>query len=149
MLRKLSLLWALLLPCLLLTISCSRAPSVPEANRLLEGRWELVIGHNCSGYGIKSDVLILHGDGRLEQHFVSIYGQRYDSTDQHWSYLPDRSINLDMRKNFLTKRPADGTIGVSIHETLLVEFGKPSVIVLNPDGSCFYRKIAGGWPTLG
>ena len=144
MLRKLVVPSLLLVFALLLMASCSRTPSVSGANRLLEGRWELAIGHDCSDYGIKSDVLVLHGDGSLEQHFLSTYGQRYDATDQHWSYLPDNSINFDTRKNFLTKQPPDKAIGVSIHETLLVEFGKPSVIVLNPHGDCFYRKIGNG-----
>lgn len=141
MLRKLSLFSPLFLSVQLLMVGCSHPPSVSEANRTLEGRWELAIGHDCSDYGIRSDSLILHMDGRLEQHFLSTFGQRYDSTDQHWSYLPDNSVNFDMRKNFLTKQPPDRAVGVSIHETLLVEFGKPAVIVLNPHGDCFYRRV--------
>lgn len=137
MLRKVGFLFCVLLA----NVSCNRTPTPAEANRLLPGRWELVLGHDCSDYGIKSDNLVLHGDGRLEQHFLSDYGQRYDTTDQHWSYLPDNSINFDARKNFFTKQPSDKAIGVSIHETLLVEFGNPSVIVLNPHGDCFYRKV--------
>ena len=144
MLRKLSRFSALFLSVQFLMVGCSKSPSVSQANQMLEGRWELVIGHDCGDYGIKSDVLVLHGDGSLEQHFRSTYGQSYDATDQHWSYLPENSINFDTRKNFLTKQPPDTAIGVSIHETLLVEFGKPSIIVLNPRGDCFYRKVSNG-----
>jgi hypothetical protein len=129
---------------LLWMAGCSRTPSVAEANRLLEGRWEPAIGHDCSDYGIKPDVLVLHGDSSLERHFLSTYGQRCDATDQHWSYLPENNIHFDTRKNFLTKQPPDKTIGRSIHETLLVEFGKPSLIVLDPHGDCLYRKIGNG-----
>jgi hypothetical protein len=117
MLRRLALLSFVAV----LTVSCARVPSLAEANRLLEGRWELVLGRDCSNYGIRSDNLILHKNGSLEQHFLSVYGQRYDSSDAHWSYLPDNSISFDTRKNFLTKQPPDKALGLSIHETLLVD----------------------------
>jgi hypothetical protein len=139
--KRVLLFKALPLSVLLLTISCSRAPSAAEANRLLAGRWKLVIGQDCRGNGIKSDVLFLHGDGRLEQHFLSDYGQRFVSTDERWSYVPDDSINFDMRKDFLHRQPPNEAVGVSIHETLLVEFGNPAIILLNPDGNCFYQKV--------
>lgn len=129
---------------LFLMASCSRTPSPSEANRLLVGRWELVIGQDCSDYGIKSDTLILQADGKLEQHFVSIYNQRYDATNEHWSYSPNNHINLDTRRNFFTKQPPTEVIGVPVPENLIVEFGKPSIIVLNPDGNCFYRKVGNG-----
>jgi FG-GAP-like repeat/FG-GAP repeat len=82
------------------------------------------------------------GLGRLEQHFVSVYNQRYDADGERWSYMPDNSVNFDDRKNFFTNQPKNGVIGVSIHETLLVEFGNPSVILLDPHSDCLYRKVA-------
>lgn len=141
MLRK--LMRAPLLLLLGFQLSCTRAPSVAEANRLLEGHWELALGHDCSDYGIRSDNLVLHSDGTLEQHFVSIYNQRYDTTNQHWSYSPENHVNFDIRRNFFTKQPPTEVIGVPIPENLIVEFGNPPVILVHPDSDCFYRKVAG------
>jgi hypothetical protein len=140
MLRKLTPVFLALL-LLVLSVTCSRKPTVAVANRMLRGRWELKLGHDCQDYGIRSDELVLHGDGRLEQHFVSVYDQHYDADNEHWSYSPDNSINFDSRRNFFTTQPKTSVIGVSMHETLLVEFGNPSVILLNPHSDCFYRKI--------
>jgi hypothetical protein len=139
MLRKIGFV---LLPIILgvASSSCSRKPTVADAKRMLQGRWQLKLGHDCQGYGIRSDELILHSDGRLEQHFVSIYDQHYDATDERWSYLPDNSINFDSRRNFFSTQPKSGVIGTSMHETLLIEFGDPSLILINPDSDCFYRK---------
>jgi len=117
MLQRLILSLTLLVVVLMLGVSCSHAPTVSEANRLLEGRWELALGHDCRDYGIRSDNLILHSDGRLEQHFVSAYDQRYDSTSERWSYLPDDAVNFDTRRDFFAKQPANGVVGTSIHET--------------------------------
>ena len=141
MLRKLSVPFRLGVCILLCSLSCTRAPSAADASHLLEGRWELSLGHDCRDYGIRSDTLILHHDGKLEQHFVSAYNQRYDATDQHWSYSPENHINFETRKNFFTRQPTDSVIGVAVHENLLVEFGNPAVIVLHPDSDCFYRRV--------
>lgn len=127
----------------LFLVSCSRAPSGEQGTAKLQGRWELVLGHDCSDYGIGSDVLILHSDGTFEQHFRSVSGQHYDTTNQRWSYSLDKSISFDSRKNFFTKQPPDSVVGTAIHETLIVEFGNPNVIVLNPDSDCFYRQTGG------
>lgn len=141
MLRKLMFICFIAL-ILVFAASCSRTPSPADAKRMLAGRWELKLGHDCQDYGIRSDELILHSDGRLEQHFVSVYNQRYDADGERWSYMPDNSVNFDDRKNFFTNQPKNGVIGVSIHETLLVEFGNPSVILLDPHSDCLYRKVA-------
>jgi hypothetical protein len=125
----------------LLGVSCTRTPSVADANRMLSGDWELALGHDCRDYGIRSDNLALHPDGTFEQHFVSIYDQHYDSDRGHWSYSPDNHINFDSRKNFLTKQPQEGVAGMSVRENLITEFRKPPIILLNPDSDCFYRKV--------
>lgn len=128
--------------CVLVTGACRHAPPDPiDARRMLTGHWELRLGNDCKDYGIQSDMLVLHSDGRLEQHFVSSSGARYDASEGHWSYVPDNSVSFDARRNFFSKQPSTGTIGVSVHETLIVEFGSPSIILLNPDSDCFYRKI--------
>jgi hypothetical protein len=141
MLRKLTFSLVLLSSAFAFHAGCTRGPSIAEANRKLAGKWELALGHDCRDYGIRSDTLILHGSGRLEQHFVSVFNQRYDASDERWSYSPDDHINLETRRDFFTKQPPNEVIGVPIRENLIVEFGNPSVIVLNPDSDCFYRKV--------
>ena len=55
--------------------------------------------------------------------------------------MPDNSINFDDRRDFFTNQPKSEVIGVAMPETLIVEFDNPSLILLNPDGDCFYRKV--------
>ena len=141
MLRRLDPFLALLLCILTFSVGCKHIPSVAEANLLLAGRWELFLGQDCQDYGVRSDTLILHSDGRLEQHFVSTYNQRYDSTTEQWSYSPDNSVNFDARRNFFSKQPPNEVIGVREHETLIVEFGNPPVILTNPHSNCLYRRV--------
>jgi hypothetical protein len=138
MLWKLTRLFALLVT--VLGSSCTRTPSPGGASRVLAGYWELALGHDCRDLGIRSDTLVLHGDGTLEQHFISLYNQRYDSDAGRWSYSPDNHINFDGHKNFITKQPFTGVVGLSIPENLIVEFGRTPAILLNPDSDCFYRK---------
>ena len=83
---------------------------------------------------LKVDKLILHSDGRLEQHLKFLNAKKFDSAQEHWKYTPDDGILLNQR---LTA-PA----GTPESEGLIVEFREPPVILLNPDEDCFYQKIS-------
>jgi hypothetical protein len=117
----------------LLSVACwHAAPKPAEAQRMLTGRWELKIGHDCQDYGIRSDILILHADGTMEQHSVFTNGERYDATDGHWSYEPENLVHFQGRRDLTRDGPYFST----------VEFGSPSVILLNPKRDCLYHKVA-------
>ncbi|MCU1285652.1 MAG: hypothetical protein JWO13_2002 [Acidobacteriales bacterium] len=140
MLRKLIAYAGVL--AILSTVACRRSPATAsDARGTLVGRWELKMGSDCSDYDIQSDILVLHSDGTFEQHVVSSSGAHYDATNEHWSYVPDNAVSFDARRNFFSRQQPNLQAGVSIHETLIVEFGDPSVILLNPDSNCFYRKM--------
>ncbi len=87
-----------------------------------------------AGIGIESDKLILHSDGRLEQHLKLLNGKHYDSAHERWEYTPDNGVFLDRR---LT-----ASAGTPELEGLIVEFSEPPAILLNPDQDCFYQKIS-------
>jgi hypothetical protein len=125
---------------LLVAAGCSRQRTPTEAKALLVGDWSLHIGSDCTGYDVASDKLILHSDGTFEQHTVSKRGYRYDAPAEKWDYIPDHSVFLDSRKDFLNSQPENGFVGAKKVEGLLVEFTTPPVILLNPDQNCFYTK---------
>jgi hypothetical protein len=56
----------------------------------------MVFGNSCKDYGLKSDTLVLHSDGTLDQFTVAQDGRRFEATGQHWKFsLPTRSNWID------------------------------------------------------
>lgn len=127
----------IVLLCALLMLGCGRPPTVVEAKRELTGRWTLNTKHNCTYGPVESDELLLHEDGRLEQHLKLKDGRVFDSTDGRWSFIPRTNVGLESRWDFRAdvKQPVKGS------ESLIVEFGKDPVIVIDPDSNCFYMKV--------
>src|SRR5215470_5377507 len=76
----------IVLLCGLLMLGCNRSATVAEAKRELTGRWILNTKHDCTYGPVESDELLLHKDGRLEQHLKLKDGPEFDSTDGHWSF---------------------------------------------------------------
>ncbi len=120
------------------TASCRKTPNPAEAHKLLTGKWRLVVKTDYVHWGIDSDTLILHADGRMEQHLELLTGKKYDSVQERWEYLPDRSISLDRRLTVTDPQYA----GVPQLEVLIVEFNQPPVILLNPHQNCFYQRFS-------
>ena len=139
MLPKLKTVVALLLGYL--CAGCHKQMTPDAAKNQLAGEWTLIVKSSCSDLGIRSDKLILHRDGRLEQHLEMISGKRFDSsTDGKWSFMPENSVSLDERFN-VAKAGAE-VIVEKRHEILIVEFTKPPSILLNPDLNCFYQHVS-------
>jgi hypothetical protein len=137
-LAKLNALIVLLLLCM---CDAGRKQVAPdEASNQLAGAWTLIIKSSCADFGIRGDKLILHHDGRLEQHLEMADGKRYESSaDSKWSFLPENSVSLDERFNVAKSGP-EITVEKR-HEILIVEF-TPPCILLNPDLNCFYQRAA-------
>jgi len=123
--------------CAMLLLGCNRPVNEVEAKRQLTGRWLLNTERNCTYGPVESDELLLHQDGRLEQHLKLKDGRVFNSTDGHWSFMPSTNVGLESRWDFRTdvKSPVKGS------ESLIVEFGKQPVIVIDPDSNCFYMKV--------
>lgn len=139
MLPKLKAAVILLLGCL--CAGCHKQVTSEEARSQLTGQWTLVVKSSCGDFGIRSDNLILHHDGRLEQHLEMISGKRFDSsTDSRWSFMPNNSVSLDERFN-VEKSGTEVSVEKR-HEILIVEFTKPPSILLNPDLNCFYQRVS-------
>jgi hypothetical protein len=119
-------------------LGCRRKPNSEEASKILAGKWRLVSRHDCKHWGVDSDVLVLHANGRMEQHLKLLNGRSYDSVQEHWAYIPDHSISLDRR--LAVSDPQYARLPES--EILIVEFSEPPVIVLNPDQDCFYERFS-------
>jgi len=127
------------LALLLLGLSaCRKTPSPERANQLLTGKWRLVIKSDCENWGVESDTLILHSDGRMEQHLRLLNGKKYDSVKERWEYLPDNSISLDQRLTVSDPQNA----GIPQLQVLILEFSDPPAIVLNPSENCFYERFS-------
>jgi len=120
------------------TTSCRKTPNPAEAHRLLVGKWRLVVKSDCTHWGVDSDTLILHSDGRMEQHLKLLNGKKYDSAQERWEYFPDHSISLDRRLIVSDLQNA----GIPESEVLILEFGDPPAILLNPDENCFYERFS-------
>jgi hypothetical protein len=123
--------------CGLLTIGCNRPPREAEAKQELVGRWLLNTEHNCTYGAVESDELRLYPDGRMEQHLKLRDGRTFDSQNERWSFLPKTNVGLESRWNF----PAKAKAPIKESESLIVEFGKQPVIVIDPDSNCFYMKV--------
>ena len=89
-------------------------------------------------YGaIESDELVLFPDGRMGQHRKLRDRRAFDSTNERWSFMPKANVGLESRWSF----PADAKRPTKESESLIVEFGRRPVIVIDPDSSCFYMKM--------
>jgi hypothetical protein len=122
--------------CGLTLLGCNHPPSEAEAKRQLHGRWLLNTEHNCTYGPVESDELLLHEDGRLEQHLKLKDGRVFNSTDGRWSFIPQTNVGLESRWDFRS----DAKEPIKESESLIVEFGKEPVIVIDPDSNCFYMK---------
>lgn len=118
--------------------ACTKTPTPEQAHRLLAGKWRLVVRSDCEHWGVERDTLILHSDGRMEQHLALLNGKKYDSTQEHWEYLPDHSISLDRRLTVSDPQNA----GVPQLQVLILNFSNPPSIVLNPSENCFYERFS-------
>jgi len=152
MLLKVALRAITLVGLLVGITACNQKSNSTETRRLLPGTWELKIGHSCASYPIRSDTLILHSDGTFEQHSVTKDGKQIDSMGQHWAYLGDNKLSLDKRRDWDAHSDPALTgahqVGVNSNDpngivelqVLIVQFGSPSVILINPDSDCVYAK---------
>jgi len=120
----------------LILIGCNRPPNEVEAKQQLTGRWLLNTERNCTYGPVASDELVLHQDGRLEQHVKLKDGRTYESQNEQWSFMPKSNVWLQSRWTF----PADAKAPYKETQSLVVEFGKEPAIVINPDSNCFYMK---------
>lgn len=139
-LPKMNAVAVLLLLCM--CDACHKQMTPDEAKNQLAGEWTLIVKSSCGDLGIRSDKLILHHDGRLEQHLEMTNGRRHESSaDSKWSFMPENSVSLDERFN-VAKSGAEVTVEKR-HEILIVEFTRPPSILLNPDLNCFYQRVSG------
>ena len=97
--------------CGLLIFGCNRSPTVAESKRELTGHWILNTKHDCTYGPVESDELLLHEDGRLEQHLKLKDGRVFESTDGHWSFIPRTNVGLESRWDFRAdvKEPVKGS----------------------------------------
>lgn len=129
----------LVVPALLSSFDCNRTePSAQERVLELQGRWELLIRNDCQESPIHSDTLTLHPDGTFDQQTIMKDGRSVKSTGQHWSYSEKDHISLDQRTRWDSY--SDPPKGIAEFEVLIVQFGKPPVILINPDEDCLYVK---------
>ena len=127
----------ILAACALLFAGCNHRIDRPEAEKQLTGRWLLNTQRNCTYGPVESDELILHKDGRLEQHLRLKDGRAFKSMDGRWSFIPRTNVGLESRWDFRTNA-ADP---VRESDSLVVEFGREPVILIDPDSNCFYEKV--------
>lgn len=110
--------------CLHYFLRLQRQPNEAEARRELAGRWMLDVNHDCEYGPIESDEIVLHEDGRMEQHLKLKDGRVFNSNNEHWSFLPKSNVGLESRWNFSPRTAGP----VKESESLVVEFGKEPVI---------------------
>jgi hypothetical protein len=114
---------------------CWSKQSHTSSRSALIGTWRLQIGSSCSSKGVIRDELVLHSDGRLEQHATYGSGKQYDAVDQHWDIVTEKSVSLS---NWLDL--TDNPTGKPTFAVLSVELTHPAIILVNADSNCFYIK---------
>jgi len=125
---------------LLASAGCSPKYDKANGTRILSGSYRLNSTNNCTYGPVDSDVLVLHPDGRLEQHVRLKDGRKFDSEQGRWEFSPPSNVWLDDRWDFhfenTRKDPEKGSY------SLTVEFfsKEPPVIVVDPDDNCFYER---------
>jgi hypothetical protein len=133
--------------------SCNRQQENPEfRSAQLVGTWELEMRHGCESYPIRSDTMVLHPDGTFDQHTVAKDGELLDTTGERWAYMAKNKISLDKRRDWdihsdpslkrndtANSRSGDPR-GITELQVLIVQFGSPPVILINPDSDCVYVK---------
>ena len=124
-----------------LSLGCSTKETEQVRRARLVGTWQLLVRHDCENSPVQSDTLILNSDGSFQQHTVLKNGHRFDSVGQHWSYVEKDSVALDMRRAWNRPGKPNSVEGTDLYEVLLVQFGSPSVILINPHEDCLYQKI--------
>jgi hypothetical protein len=92
---------------------------------------------NCTYGAVESDEPLLLPDGRLEQYLKLKDGRAFQPVSERWSYIPKTNLGLESRWTF----PANTKTPTKESESLIVEFGKPPLIVIDPDSNCFYMKV--------
>jgi hypothetical protein len=138
----------------LLAASCGRQRSrVQPSSAQLVGAWQLRIGNDCQGYPVRSDTMVLNSDGTFDQYTIAKDGRHLDSRGQHWSYMEEGKISFDKRRDWDahwisslgSSNPQTSAVnnpeGVTELQVLIVQFGSPPTILINPNSDCLYIKV--------
>ena len=88
---------------------------------------------------LESESLLLHADGSFEQECRFRSGERFRAEKRSWRF--DGNVVFSMIKD------CSGFLGRNGEETaasLVVEFGKPNLILLHPDVNVYYEHVKQG-----
>lgn len=118
--------------CLFCVAACQKMPLVDDGQRRLVGNYTLNVGDDCRNEQIEQAQLMLRADKTYTQMARFADGTQYSLTGEHWTY--DGEGHIDFPKLHV------GTHGIKGRANLLLEFGRPNVILLNPHGDCFYSQ---------
>jgi hypothetical protein len=127
------------------TLACSRTPNAEQGRARLAGRY--VYADLRRGYGsvinpnFKSASLELRGDGTAAQTCEFKDGKRYQSRGAKWSYDGDGNVWITPLKDCSwVYGDRDGPLDVpTTGASLIVEWGRKPVIVMDPDLNAFYE----------
>jgi hypothetical protein len=120
-----------------LPLGCSRRPSEQEARERLVGNYSLHIGSDCKASGIDSAKLTLYANGKYSQEGRFKNGVQYQIFGKDWEYDNGSVFLHDLRASHTGDiSPESGTENAS----LIVEFGKTTAIIMNPDENCFFER---------
>ena len=101
------------------------------------GNYSLHIGSDCKERGIDSAKLTLYANGKYSQEGKFKNGVQYQIFDKDWEYDNGNVFLHDLRASPTGDiSPESGTENAS----LIVEFGKSTAIILNPDEDCFFER---------
>jgi hypothetical protein len=123
---------------LTLLCACSRKPPAREGRAMLIGDYLLHIGSTCRQFGIEYAKITLLSNGTYSQEGKFKNGVSYNIGAKKWEYDSDGNV-------FLYELRTSRTLDISpeaqlTNANLIVEFGRPTLILLNPDGDCFFQK---------
>jgi hypothetical protein len=118
--------------------SCDTGADPATAARVLPGEYAFRPNNGCTYGPVKSDQLILYPNGTYDQHLRLQDGRSFDSTGQKWVFISRHNIGMESRWDY----PAGAKAPIRESDSLVVEFSKPPVIVIDPDNNCFYEQVA-------
>jgi hypothetical protein len=114
-----------------------KLPQLEGTQRLI-GSYSLHVGHDCQDKGIETASLALHSNGTYSQEGKFKGGNSFHIDGKKWSYDGGGNVFFFDLKIYDPEHISPEA--KLTNASLIVDFHKPTVIILDPDLDCFFER---------
>jgi len=125
---------------LFLLFGCSQKLSQQEGTQRLIGSYTLHVGNDCQDKGIETATLTLRSNGTYAQEGKFKGSKSCQIDGKKWNYDGGNVFFFDLKIYDPLEISPDAK---PINASLIVDFHKPTVILLDPDLDCFFVRNEG------